>query len=98
LGYLKTYRGRAGGLTPVKPAKEIGAGEVVFALEPMGLVYCIPPRKGCCNIAEVCQLKGLLHLQGLLHRASSAFLAELETMTIADLVAKKSELKARLGF
>ncbi|MEN8716333.1 MAG: hypothetical protein ABF384_15580 [Verrucomicrobiales bacterium] len=58
----------------------------------MGLVDCIPPRKGGCNVAEVCQL------QWLLHRASSAFLAELETMTIADLVANKSELKARLGF
>lgn len=92
MGYLKTYRGRAGGLTLGKPAKEIGAGEVVLALEPMGLVDCIPPRKGGCNIAGVCQL------QGLLHRASGAFLAELETMTIADLVANKSELKARLGF
>ena len=91
LGYLKTYRGRAGGLTLGKPPQEIGVGEVVLALEPMGLVDCIPPRKGGCSIVGVCQLKGLLQ------RASRAFLDELDTMTIADLVSNENELRARLN-
>ncbi|MCG8601988.1 MAG: Rrf2 family transcriptional regulator [Verrucomicrobiales bacterium] len=91
LGYLKTFRGRAGGLILGKPADKIGVGEIVRALEPLSLVECMSPAKGNCRIAGIC------NLQSLLHRANDAFLTELDSMTVADLVTNRKELISRMG-
>ncbi|MDF1823198.1 MAG: Rrf2 family transcriptional regulator [Verrucomicrobiales bacterium] len=91
LGYLETIRGRSGGIRLAKAPESIPIGEVVRAVESFTLVDCMPPRTGECRIAGVCRL------QGLLHRASAAFFRELDSQTLADLVANEVELRDRLG-
>ncbi len=90
LGYLETFRGRSGGMRLAKKPSEIGVGEVVRAVETMAVVECISPRKGTCCIKGVCEL------QMALGRATAAFLAELDKLTLADLVTNEQELKARM--
>ena len=91
LGYLETFRGRGGGMKLAHEPAKIRLKEVVEAIEPLAVVECLPPRKGTCCIKGVCEL------QSVLRRATQAFLAELEPVTLADLVKNERELKARLG-
>ncbi|MCL4105660.1 UNVERIFIED_CONTAM: hypothetical protein GTU68_023727 [Idotea baltica] len=91
LGYLKTFRGRSGGMRLAKEPSEICVGEVIRAVETMAVVPCIAPRKGTCCIKGVCEL------QLALGRATTAFLAELDKLTLADLVTNETELKSRIA-
>lgn len=90
LGYLETFRGRGGGMKLALEPEKIHLREVVEAIEPLAVVACLPPRKGTCCIKGVCEL------QSVLHRATQAFLSELEPLTLADLVLNEMELKERL--
>jgi Rrf2 family transcriptional regulator, nitric oxide-sensitive transcriptional repressor len=84
-GYLRTVRGRSGGLLLARPADQINVGAVVRRMEgDFDLVDC-----GSCIIAPVCVLTGTLD------RALAAFLAVLDATTLADLIAPKDGL-ARL--
>ena len=56
----------------------------------MAVVECISPRKGTCCIKGVCEL------QMALGRATAAFLAELDKLSLADLMTNEQELKARM--
>lgn len=89
-GFVETIRGRNGGLLLAKEPAEIGVGSVVRAMEPLALVECMPPRETKCCIAGICGL------QTALWRATAAFLAELDKLTLADLVSNGEQLKARL--
>ena len=91
LGYLKTVRGRGGGVALKKAAEEIGVGEVIRDVEAMAVVECMPPRTGACCLAGVCEL------QAGLVRATAAFMAELDKLTLADLVRNDVQLRRRLG-
>lgn len=91
LGYLETIRGRSGGIRLAAPPETIRIGEVVRSVETAALVECMPPRQGACRIAGVCRLKSALA------RAREAFFAELDSVTLADLVGNDTELKERLG-
>ena len=91
LGYLETVRGRGGGVALKMAPEKIGVGEVVRAVETMAVVECLPPRQGTCCIAGVCEL------QAGLKRATAAFMAELDKMTLADLVRNDRELRQRLS-
>lgn len=91
LGYLRTVRGRGGGVALKMAAGKIGVGEVVRAVETMAVVECLPPKQGTCCIAGVCEL------QAGLKRATAAFMAELDKLTLADLVRNDVQLRGRLG-
>lgn len=91
LGYLKTYRGRGGGIGLGAEPESIGIGEVVRKLENIAVVECLRPEGGNCCIAGVCAL------QTALHRATLAFVAELDRLTLADLLGNRKELLERLG-
>src|SRR5690606_41880431 len=53
LGYLKTTRGRGGGLALAKPPSEITVGEIVRKMEPhLDLVECFNPEKTRCTIVR----------------------------------------------
>ncbi len=91
LEYINTFRGRGGGISLKKSPGDIRVGDVVRQMEGMGLVECFPERGGVCCIAGIC------NLQSALGKAASAFLAELDTVTLADLVDSKLKLKKRLG-
>jgi Rrf2 family nitric oxide-sensitive transcriptional repressor len=91
LGLVKSVRGRRGGLTLARDPETIRVGAVVRGLETdMELVACLGDR------AATCVLSGACHLTGALRKALEAFLAELDRLTLADLVAGRSAFHPRL--
>jgi len=91
LGYLKTFRGRHGGIALAKPAEDVGIGELVRTTENLALVECFPQGRGKCCIAGVCEL------QLVFGKALQAFLAELDKVSLADLMNGKHLMLRRLG-
>ncbi len=81
-GYLRTIRGRNGGICLGKPANEIGLGEVVRMTEDdLALAQCfLPAGDGSCRIEAACVLRHVLD------DALTAFLTELDRYTLADLL------------
>jgi Rrf2 family nitric oxide-sensitive transcriptional repressor len=79
-GLLKTTRGRGGGLKLLKPAGEIVIGEVVRQTEnDLALVECFGDNN-TCRLDQGCRLKAVLN------RALKKFVAELDAVTLADVV------------
>ncbi|GBD50787.1 RrF2 family transcriptional regulator [Methylopila sp. Yamaguchi] len=94
-GFVKTTRGRGGGLRLGRPAAEINVGEVVrFTEDDMALVACFQADGPGCALIDACRL------QRLLGEALQSFLAVLDGKTLADLVggAERPAMAARLGF
>jgi Rrf2 family nitric oxide-sensitive transcriptional repressor len=80
-GFVTVTVGRSGGVELARPPQTIRVGDVVRASEPLfRLVECHDLSTNTCPIVPVCRLKGLLD-DGL-----KAFLAELNTKTLADMV------------
>ena len=78
LGYLKTSRGRGGGLLLGRKADAIRIGDVILALEEdLSIVDCDALE---CRLAPGCSLKGALD------RASRAFIASLNEVSLAGLM------------
>lgn len=91
-GYVETVRGKGGGLRLARPAGAIGVGEVVRHAEPdMALVPCFEPLCAPCPIVPACGLRGALY------EARQAFLAVLDRHSVADLVARREEVRALLA-
>jgi Rrf2 family transcriptional regulator, nitric oxide-sensitive transcriptional repressor len=79
LGFVKTSRGRGGGLRLARPADEIIVGQVVRQTEEdLALVACF--ANGTCAITAACRLRGVLG------EALAAFLAVLDRYSLADLL------------
>lgn len=86
-GFLKTVRGRGGGLKLARDAEEIRIGEVVRHTEPgFELVDC-----GSCIIAPACTLPRVLD------EATEAFLGVLDKYTIEDILVRRVDLCRILG-
>ncbi|MCA8933963.1 MAG: Rrf2 family transcriptional regulator [Rhodospirillaceae bacterium] len=86
-GYLDAVRGRRGGLRLARPAETIVVGDVIRLTEGgLTLVECFDPQTSTCPMSSGCQL------QTALHEALQAFLAVLDTYTLADLVDRSSAL------
>ncbi|TYC67729.1 Rrf2 family transcriptional regulator [Stappia sp. BW2] len=81
-GYLETTRGRGGGIRLAKSPDTIRLGDVVRLIEPdLGVVACLKPESTICAFLPRCALKGAMA------RASEAFLASLNTETLASILA-----------
>ncbi|MGH7694905.1 MAG: RrF2 family transcriptional regulator [Gemmatimonadaceae bacterium] len=79
LGYVRTTRGRNGGVRLGKSADAITVAEVVRATEPtLALVPCFER----CNTE--CPLTGACELANALDESQRAFFAVLERRTLAD--------------
>ena len=92
LGYLENLRGRSGGVRLAVPASEIVIGEVVRHTEgDLELVECFNAETNTCPLIGVCKLS-VLFKTGL-----RAFLAELDKVTLEDMVRDKRKLLVRLG-
>src|SRR5262249_40649948 len=79
-GYLDTVRGRNGGIRLMREPRDINIGQVVRDTEnPLDVVGCLG-RRGYCPIQHICVLRGVLR------DAIEAFLAVLDTYTLADLI------------
>ncbi|MGH8137558.1 MAG: Rrf2 family transcriptional regulator [Steroidobacteraceae bacterium] len=82
LGYLKSARGRGGGLTLGRDPAGIRLGELVLELEKaMSIVDCHALE---CRLRTGCSLKTALD------RAGHAFIASLNEVTLADLLRDKA--------
>lgn len=89
-GYLRTIRGKNGGLHLAWRPEEIGVGAVVRDMEPeLGVIGCLQDQPGYCRIEECCTLRRALR------EATEAFLATLDRYTVADLLRPRAAL-ARL--
>ena len=86
-GFLRTVRGRGGGIALAQPAEDIMIGTIVRQFEPdLNLAEC-----GSCVIAPAC---GLI---SPLDEALRAFLAVLDRYSVADASARKRDLATLLG-
>jgi Rrf2 family transcriptional regulator, nitric oxide-sensitive transcriptional repressor len=78
-GYVKTKRGRGGGLRLAKPASDIRLGDVVRDLEQgVALVECFRADGGACTLTLNCRLITPLKA------AQASFLQNLNQSTLAD--------------
>lgn len=81
-GWLETTRGRGGGMRLLVSAKDICLGEVVRATETdFAMVECFDPSLNQCRLSQHCKLKSVLN------QATQSYLAVLDRITLADLVA-----------
>ena len=79
-GFLKTQRGRGGGIRLGKPIKSIRIGAVVEAMEmSLDIIDC--NANGGCILQPACLLKGAFN------EATRSFIHTLDNYTLADLVA-----------
>ncbi len=84
-GYLKSVRGRSGGLALAKRPEKIRLGDVIRITEPdFALVECFAPENQCI-ITSRCRVRGVLK------EALSAFLETLDRYTLADLMLRPKD-------
>lgn len=92
LGYIKTSRGRGGGLKLALPPDEINLGRIVRQVEPhFVIVECLCDGGGRCPITPVCELRGVIRA------AREAFMDVLNSYTLASLCSNSEELLDALG-
>jgi Rrf2 family transcriptional regulator, nitric oxide-sensitive transcriptional repressor len=81
-GWLETTRGRGGGMRLLPPAQDICLGDVVRATETdFDMVECFDQKLNQCRLNTHCRLKGALY------QATQSYLAVLDSISLADLVA-----------
>ena len=80
-GYVKTTRGKHGGMRLACDAKEISVGSVVRKMENhFNIVECFVFNSDGCCIEKSCGLKGVIY------RATNNFLKELDQTSLADVI------------
>ena len=90
IGYLDTVRGRNGGIRLMREPRHIKIGQVVRDTEEqLDVIGCLE-RRGYCCIERVCVLRSALR------DATGAFLAVLDTYTLADLIKPRKPLSSLL--
>lgn len=85
-GYLSTVRGKNGGIRLARPPAEINVGAVVRVIEPT--LHPVQCRKaeGDCIILPACRLRSVLN------DAMGAFMAVLDSYTLADVLHEPEQL------
>lgn len=92
-GYLETVRGRNGGFRLAIPADQIVVGQIVRITEgTMDIVECFNPVTNTCPLVGVCKLSREIK------KATAAFMAVLDAVTIADIASNKRQLMQRITF
>jgi len=92
LGYLRTQRGRNGGLSLARPAQQIQIGSVFRALEaPVPLAECFADGDNTCPLTESCRLRLALG------DAVETFFAHLDEITLDALICDNPGLMAILA-
>ena len=90
MGYLDTVRGRKGGIRLMREPRHINIGQVVRDTEDqLDVIGCLE-HKGYCPIERVCTLRSALR------DATQAFLAVLDTYSLADLIKPRKALSSIL--
>ena len=90
-GDITTLRGRNGGLRLARQPAELNLGAIIRRTEPdLVLVECLSPDGACC-LGPACRLRHALQ------QALAAFMAVLDGITLADLIAPRRDLRLLLG-
>ena len=90
-GFVKSVRGRSGGLKLARCPATLNVGAVVRVMEETGgFVECFDPATNRCVVTPVC---GLRHA---LAGALEAFAQHLDQFTIADLIPNRDRYRAIL--
>lgn len=91
LGFLHTQRGRNGGMRLSRPMSEIMVGDVFRAIESgVPITECFDAEENTCPLIDVCRLRDVIA------RATEAFYASMDDVTLADLVCENDGLNALL--
>ncbi|MFN3723815.1 MAG: Rrf2 family transcriptional regulator [Paracoccaceae bacterium] len=90
-GFLRTVRGRAGGLMLGRSAEQISAGEVFRHFEQaLPFAECFAAEDCTCPLVGSCRLKQALNT------ALEAFYAKLDAISVADLMRDNTDLNTLL--
>lgn len=90
VSFIVTYRGRGGGMRLAKPPDQINVGDVVRRFESLdSFISCMPGGYGCA-------INGVCGLKGALYNAIGAFLIELDSYNLDDIVPQPKRLLKRL--
>jgi Rrf2 family transcriptional regulator, nitric oxide-sensitive transcriptional repressor len=89
-GFVRTYRGKGGGLTLAKDPKEIIIGAVVRHMEGS-----FKPVE-CFRTSNKCAITGACALPVILDEAFQAFIMVLDRYTLADLLGRRAHLARSL--
>jgi Rrf2 family nitric oxide-sensitive transcriptional repressor len=90
-GYIKSFKGKAGGIQLARDPKTIRVGEFVAEIEPLDLLECFNPKTNTCPIQGVCRLEHVLHA------GAKSFLDSLNQHTLADFLVPSPSRDARLA-
>jgi Rrf2 family nitric oxide-sensitive transcriptional repressor len=91
-GFVKTSRGRGGGMRLARPPEDISIGDVLRRAEAgSGPVECLRDGTVTCVIAPVCGLTPLMA------EAQEAFFSTLDARSLADALPRAGALRRRLG-
>lgn len=83
-GYVKTVRGKGGGISLARPATEISIGAIIRNVEPLTPAECfVPDYDASCRLYPNCGLRGALQA------AQSAFLTTLDRYVLSDITGPK---------
>ncbi|WP_136634524.1 RrF2 family transcriptional regulator [Pseudooceanicola onchidii] len=92
LGFLHTQRGRNGGMRLARDMEEISVGEVLRATEAtVPITECFDASENTCPLVRGCRLRDVIA------RATEAFYASMDDVTLADLVCENNQLDAILS-
>lgn len=85
LSYIKTTKGKGGGIKISKNAAKLRLGDLIAELEPhMNIVECFDSKTNTCRITDSCQLKHYLF------EANQSFVETLNKYTLADTIKNKN--------
>jgi Rrf2 family nitric oxide-sensitive transcriptional repressor len=91
-GYVKTTRGKGGGMRLARAPGEIAIGDVVRSTEEdLAVAECFRNGHCGCPILPVCALRGVLE------RALGEFLKVLDGQTLSDLLKSRAQFVRMLG-
>lgn len=92
LGWVEARPGPSGGIRFAPKANEVRVGDIIRGLEShLAIVECMAPKNKPCPLESICRLAPLLQ------RARDSFLAELDEVTLGELVPRPRELLHALG-
>lgn len=91
-GFVRTVRGRQGGLALARDPADIGLGAVVRRCEPdMNMVECFDEAANRCALTPACALAGIMG------EARDALLAVFDRYTLADIAIAPARLNRLLA-
>jgi len=91
LGFIEARRGRGGGLMLAREPAGINVGAVVRSVEALDTFI------DCLGEAPECPVAGVCGLQGAFGAALGDFLARLDRYTLADIMPRPDQFRARVG-